>query len=852
MKNFFISYNKADRSWAEWIAWQLEEAGYTTVIQAWDFLPGSNFVMKMQQASSDAERTIAVLSPDYLNALYINPEWAAAFAQDPTGKDGKLVPVRIKDCDLQGMLSPIIYVDLVGLEEAEAKNTLVNGISRSRVKPKNRPTFPRAERPPFPGALQLTGTIDIHESDRPYKFLDYYETSDADAFWGREKDISEVAERVKSQPFLVLYGISGVGKTSLLLAGVIPHIEKYGSWCIYARCEDDPEWSIKRKVLKKWSANLPTLQPFFGESLPQFFAQAYSYLKKQMVVFLDQFEEFFLRLSLAERNAFGKTLALWSTFDPPPFQLVLAIREDYLGKVDELKEYLKNPLASTHRLTNLTKQNARLAISKPADRVGITYSEGMVDQLIDELASQSKTESGIFPPHLQIVCSRLAESVDQTSRTITWIDVQKHGGVTGLLDKYIDQALFTLPQDQQELAWDILKRATTAARTKFILKADEICHAEGSRELLAKLVERRLIRKIAEKEEELYELAHDKLAETLNQRMSEAEKTARDVLDMVRLEYTNWQQHNVPMDEKKIRLLKKHRYNPHLRLPQELEEFIRLSERLNKVATRKQRIYWIMISFVVVVLLAIVYYYYPRWTTPKPNLERIRVEAGWFEMGSRADSPFSRPRHAVYVESFEISKFEVTNEQYAAFVRAMRWDPPKSEYFSNSKYANHPVVGVNWREALAFSKWMGGRLPTEAEWEKAATWDAKANRKLVWPWGDEWNPQKIVSVEGGLRDTASVYRLPEGRSPYGVMHMVGNVAEWTSSIYKPYPYNPKDGRESIDEIAPRVIRGGSWSLVDVAALPTNRTELHPSTRDRDLGFRVAWSVEMSYIPPKKE
>ena len=97
MKDFFISYNKADREWAEWIAWQLEEAGYTTVLQAWDFRPGSNFVLEMQRARTEAQRTIAVLSPDYLAAPFTQPEWAAAFARDPTGEKGLLLPVRVRE-----------------------------------------------------------------------------------------------------------------------------------------------------------------------------------------------------------------------------------------------------------------------------------------------------------------------------------------------------------------------------------------------------------------------------------------------------------------------------------------------------------------------------------------------------------------------------------------------------------------------------------------------------------------------------------------------------------------------------------------------------------------------------------
>jgi hypothetical protein len=102
--DFFISYTRADRAWAEWIAWQLEEAGYTTVLDVWDFRPGNNFVLVMQQAVAQATCTLAVLSPDYLTALYTQPEWAAALAQDPTGTKSTLVPVRVCACELPGML----------------------------------------------------------------------------------------------------------------------------------------------------------------------------------------------------------------------------------------------------------------------------------------------------------------------------------------------------------------------------------------------------------------------------------------------------------------------------------------------------------------------------------------------------------------------------------------------------------------------------------------------------------------------------------------------------------------------------------------------------------------------------
>lgn len=142
MKDFFISYNKNDRSWAEWIAWNLEEAGYSTVLQAWDFRPGSNFVQRMQQAAIESTRTIAVLSPDYLSALFTHSEWQAAFHQDPTGEKGVLVPVRVRVSELKGLLSQIIFIDLVNLDEERAKAALFEGLDRSRAKPTTAPTFP--------------------------------------------------------------------------------------------------------------------------------------------------------------------------------------------------------------------------------------------------------------------------------------------------------------------------------------------------------------------------------------------------------------------------------------------------------------------------------------------------------------------------------------------------------------------------------------------------------------------------------------------------------------------------------------------------------------------------------------
>jgi hypothetical protein len=148
-RDFFVSFTRADREWAAWIAWALEEAGYSVFLQDWDFK--GNFVLEMDKAHAQSRRTIAVLSPDYFASRFAAPEWAARFADDASSTRDLLIPVRVRPFETEGLLAQIIYVDLVGVGRDEGRQRLLNRVAGLRLKPGEEPFFPGA---PLPAAAR--------------------------------------------------------------------------------------------------------------------------------------------------------------------------------------------------------------------------------------------------------------------------------------------------------------------------------------------------------------------------------------------------------------------------------------------------------------------------------------------------------------------------------------------------------------------------------------------------------------------------------------------------------------------------------------------------------------------------
>jgi formylglycine-generating enzyme required for sulfatase activity len=216
------------------------------------------------------------------------------------------------------------------------------------------------------------------------------------------------------------------------------------------------------------------------------------------------------------------------------------------------------------------------------------------------------------------------------------------------------------------------------------------------------------------------------------------------------------------------------------------------------------------------------------------------------------------PVNTVYLDGYWIDKYEVSNGQYALCVDDGVCKSPhlsssetRQKYYGDPKYLNYPVIWVNWDMARAYCEWTGRRLPTEAEWEKAA----RGTDGRKYPWGNEplsgeranfcdVNCRRTIAnpnYNDGYTDTSPVGNYPAGASPYGAMDMSGNVWEWVGTLIKPYPYDSNDGREDLDASGERVWRGGPWSNGYWWMRSSVRYRSQPFYWNVNLGFRCASS-----------
>lgn len=218
----------------------------------------------------------------------------------------------------------------------------------------------------------------------------------------------------------------------------------------------------------------------------------------------------------------------------------------------------------------------------------------------------------------------------------------------------------------------------------------------------------------------------------------------------------------------------------------------------------------------------------------------VTVPAGWFTMGQDEGPRANRPSHRVYLDAFAIDRTEVTNAAFARFVSETGQRPPDWDETLLETHANHPVVGVRWREADAYCRWAGKRLPTEAEWEKAAR-GADGRR---YPWGDDWLDGCANTAESGHDGVLPAGAFPDGASPYGVLDMAGNAAEWVADYFAfdYYRQSPTHNPRGPARVMDHGLRGGSWASSATQVQTFFRDSSHSVSPNPRVGFRCAKSA----------
>lgn len=742
----------------------------------------------------------------------------------------------------------------------------------------------------------------VHKS--PYKFLSSYEEKDADIFFGRDHDIIVATRKLLSSKLMVLYGKSGFGKTSLIQAGIIPLLIRNGYLPIYARCAGDPVTSIKintvdriRQLGESTREDARTqIQQAVSMPLPDFVRRVGEVDPRPLIVFIDQFEEFFISLGDATREQFERELSECVNSPYIGAVFVLSLREDFLPELDELR--LPRIFENRYRLKALSTEAARESITKPAERFGIIFDVHLVDLIVKELSEKGQVD----PAQLQIVCDRLYNSMPDRETRITIGLYEDLGGVKQILADYVDSILDSLGPKRRLVAQKLLRSMVTSwfTRTELsfsdaVLVASDV-HEWGeqdTRTLLSDLVRVRLIRRVAGVEEEIYELTHEYLINKIKEWIDLEMLRVKEAQDLLRQEFNNWQRHRIPMSKTALAIVNAQRER--LILSKKLVAFIltaaaRYDLEFDYWLGRNQAnqqvldmLVWLLregdpnakrLAGIALGHLDIeqrtldeVYNVYEEVANPNTIqrienlqsqgfrfaggfLDRVRqivehrftknmvlVEAGEFVMGTSEEEiraiaqanqvPLSffngqYPRRKVYVDSFLIDKFLVTNAEFQEFKPSHTF-PPGHE--------NHPATHVTWYEAQEYARWIGKELPTEEEWEKAA----RGTDGRRFPWGEEWEPARCNTRLSGYGGTTAVDRFPSGVSPYGCYDMSGNVWEWTSTWLN-------------DERKQKILKGGSWSKYGILPWCWYRFNYEPDSGYSNVGFRCVRRIQLSRQP----
>ena len=711
-----------------------------------------------------------------------------------------------------------------------------------------------------PPPLPLVPSPQAVWPDSPYPGLRYFSAKEADIFFGRSEEIRDLLKRLTDplQRFIAVVGASGSGKSSLVMAGVIPRLPSGwisvrftpGEW------SDDPFLALAAELKSKLESCGLTGRAIADQLRARGDVDALARLileqqppTSELLLFVDQFEELFTLVAAEHQQRFVALLT--KATQSPRVRVILTVRADFYPQcihvgLEHLLRAGSYPLAAP-------KWRALLEmITGPAALAGLQFENDLPGQLLED--------TGQEPGVLALLAFTLAELYrHREEMLLTRAAYDGFGRVQGAISQRAEAIFTALDTDTQAAFEEVFRELVqvdergVATRQRASLRTITVSSAAST--LIDHFVDARLlVREPGEDGLPVVEVAHEALFRNWPRLQQWIQDTADD--HRLRRHITQlaayWHEHDRKPEHRwsDERIVEVIAMREHLKLEEKdfserERDFLGPLDREQMVTTllddpattHEQR----AIIGVRLALLGdsrdgvglradgvpdIV------WCEVPPGTVTLEADAGTFTIK----------------ETFSIAKYPVTYRQYRAFLEAKdgyhnpQWwqglwveQPPEKPGRQFNRRDNHPAENIAWLEAVPFCRWLSVklgyevRLPTEWEWQQAAT---GGNSKNKYPWGPNWDGNRANTYESELSRSVAVGMYPQGESPVGALDMSGNLWEWCLNAYDP------PGNVALAGDAYRVVRGGSWNGNPLNARAAYRANFAPDDRNSLIGFRL--------------
>jgi hypothetical protein len=705
----------------------------------------------------------------------------------------------------------------------------------------------------------------------PFPGLRRFNPEDAPIFWGRHRETKGLLRKLADPDhrFIAVVGASGSGKSSLVAAGLIPQLQadviaggRDWPWLEFTPggAEGDPYSTLTARLelllrlhgLRE-AEIVKTLRAEHGYGLIELAEQAMSHslAHAELLLFIDQFEELFTLTHARYRQPFIQLLT--TTARAPRVRIVVTMRADFFHRCLDCPGLDRLLREGSYPLGPPGPGALYEMITGPAAAVGLTFDDDLVERILDD--------TGTGPGALALMAFALHELYESRTEDgrLTHEAYERFGGVQHAISQRAEntfQHLDTVAQAELEQVFRELVQvdergvATRQRASLSVLGDSTAAHALVDRFVDARL----LVRAPGEDGRPVVEVAHEALFRNWPRLKQWIQDTADD--HRLRRQITQlaayWNDHDRQAEHRwpDERVVEVVAMREHLKL--EPADFTLLEQAFLGPLDRDQMLAALDDPATTHEQRAIIGVRLSLLGDPRPGVG-LRADGlpdiVWCEVPG-GEVTLEDNAGSFTVDSFRIAKYPVTYRQYRAFLEAEDgyhnaawWQglwvdrPPDKPGRQFQRYDNHPAENVAWLEAVPFCRWLSAklgyeiRLPTEWEWQQAATGGNPAN---VYPWGPEWDGNRANTYESELSCSTAVGLYPQGASPVpvGALDMSGNVWEWCLNEYD------KPRNVDLAGDARRVVRGGSWNSSRTNARAASRAALAPDGRNPDVGFRV--------------